>query len=194
MNMQKLKINSQSIREAVELIKSGGVVIFPTETVYGIGALATDEKAIRKLFGIKNRSLDKPLQILISDRSQADLFAAEVSNKAKELMKKYWPGPLTLVFKKKPGISNMITAGGDTVGLRIPGDKNILELIKMSGPLAASSANTSGEPDPKSVEEIKIEADLLLDGGKCKMGQPSTVIDVSVDPPLILREGSIHPF
>ena len=109
-------------------------------------------------------------------------------------MKKYWPGPLTLVFKKKPGISDLITASGNTVGLRMPADKNILELIKMTGSLAASSANMSGDPDPRSAEEVKIEGDLLIDGGKCKTGQPSTVIDVSVDPPLILREGSIHPF
>ena len=192
--MQKLKINSQSIKEAVKLLKSGGVVIFPTETVYGIGVLASNENAIRKLFEIKNRSLDKPLQILIADIAQVDLFAAEISDKAKELIKKYWPGPLTLVFKKKPDISDLITASGNTVGLRMPADKNILKLIKMTGPLAASSANISGKSDPKLAEEVKIEADLLLDGGKCKMGQPSTVIDVSVDPPLILREGSIHPF
>lgn len=192
--MQKLKINFQSIKEAVKLLKSGGVVIFPTETVYGIGVLASNENAIRKLFEIKNRSLDKPLQILIADIAQVDLFAAEISDKAKELIKKYWPGPLTLVFKKKPDISDLITASGNTVGLRMPADKNILKLIKMTGPLAASSANISGKSDPKLAEEVKIEADLLLDGGKCKMGQPSTVIDVSVDPPLILREGSIHPF
>jgi len=173
----------QKIYEAVKILKNGGVIIFPTETVYGIGALASNENAIKKIYEIKGRSFDKPLQILISDISQVDLFASEISDKAKELMKKYWPGPLTLVFK---------TASGSTVGLRMPDSPIILELIRQTGPIAASSANISGQPDPTCIGDVKIEADLLLDGGPCKMGKPSTVVDVSVDPPTILRQGAIE--
>ncbi len=192
--MRILKAGKQAIEEAVKTLKNGGVVVFPTETVYGIGALVSDESAIKQIFEIKKRPFDKPLQILISDIKQVDRFAAEISNKAREFMRKYWPGPMTLVFKKKPGISDLVTSSGKTVGLRMPAHPFTLELIREAGPMAASSANYSGEPDPSSAEEITIKAGLLIDGGKIKMGQSSTVIDVSSDPPLILREGKIHPF
>jgi len=190
--MQKLKISPQALNEAEKILKNGGVVIFPTETVYGIGALASSESAVKRIFEVKKRPYGKPLQILISDISQVNQFASEISNKAKEVMKKYWPGPLTLIFKKKPKVSDIITSSGNTVGLRMPKNSTILKLIKEVGPIAASSANISGQPDPISPEEVKIEADLLLDGGRCKIGQASTVVDVSVDPPLVLREGKIH--
>lgn len=180
-------IAMEKLDEAVKILKSGGVIIFPTETVYGIGGLASIENAVKRIYEIKGRSFNKPLQILISDISQVELFASEISDKAKILMKEYWPGPLTLVFKKKSGIFDIITASGNTVGLRMPDNQTVLELIRQAGPIAASSANLSGEPDPTSADEVKIEADLLLDGGKCKMGKASKVIDVSVDPPVILR-------
>ena len=179
------------INKAIKILKAGGVIIFPTETVYGIGALASSEKAIKRLYEIKKRPKNKPLQILISDFFQADLFASEISNIARDLMKKYWPGPLTLVLKKKPGISDIITAGGETVGLRMPDDPTILKIIKSVGSIAASSANLSGEPDPTTAGEVKIKADLVLDGGPCREGMPSTVIDASVEPPIILRPGKI---
>lgn len=164
------------------MLKTGGVIIFPTETVYGIGALASDEKAIKRIYKIKKRSSDKPLQVLIADPRQVETLALDISAKARELMKKYWPGPLTLVFK---------AASGNSVGIRMPKHDWLLKLIKETGPLAASSANLSGEPEPVSAQEVKIEADLLIDGGKCKLGEASTVVDVSTDPPLILREGKI---
>jgi L-threonylcarbamoyladenylate synthase len=190
--MQKLKISRQSLNEAAKILKKDGIIIFPTETVYGIGALASSESAVKRIFEVKKRPYGKPLQILISDISQVNQFASEISNKAKEVMRKYWPGPLTLIFKKKPKVSDIITSSGNTVGLRMPKNSTILKLIKEVGPIVASSANISGQPDPTSPEEVKIEADLLLDGGRCKMGRASTVVDVSVDPPLVLREGKIH--
>jgi L-threonylcarbamoyladenylate synthase len=144
--------------------------------------LASDEKAIKRIYEIKQRSSDKPLQILIADPKQVELLALDLSPKARELMKKHWPGPLTLVFKAR--------AGG-SVGIRMPKHDWLLKLIKETGPLAATSANLSGEPEPLSAQEVKIEADLLIDGGKCKLGEASTVVDVSTDPPLILREGKI---
>ena len=164
------------------MLNSGGVIIFPTETVYGIGALLTKEEAVKRIYEIKKRSPDKPLQVLIADPKQAEALAQEISKKAQELMGKYWPGPLTLIFK---------AASGNSVGIRMPKHDWLLKLIKKTGPLAASSANLSGEPDPVSAGEVKIEADLLVDGGKCQLGEASTVVDVSVDPPLILREGKI---
>lgn len=180
--MERLKLNDESLKRAAEVLNSGGVIIFPTETVYGIGALAKNDKAIKRIYEIKKRSPDKPLQTLIADLKQADALVQDISSKARELMESFWPGPLTLIFK---------AASGNSVGIRMPKHDWLLKLIKITGPLAASSANLSGCPDPVSAGEVKIKADLLIDGGKCKLGEASTVIDVSVDPPLILREGKI---
>ncbi|MFA4905521.1 MAG: L-threonylcarbamoyladenylate synthase [Candidatus Margulisiibacteriota bacterium] len=180
--MEQLKQNNESLKKAHEVLMSGGIVIFPTETVYGIGTLASNEKGVKRIYEIKKRSSDKPLQVLIADLKQIESLALEITPKARELMKKHWPGPLTLVFKAK---------SGGSVGIRMPKHDWLLKLIKETGPLAATSANLSGETEPISAQEVKIEADLLIDGGKCKLGEASTVIDVSVDPPLILREGRI---
>jgi L-threonylcarbamoyladenylate synthase len=180
--MERLTQSEECLKKAIQTLRSGGVIIFPTETVYGIGALATNEKAIQRIYEIKKRSSDKPLQVLIADSKQVETLASGISNKARELMKKYWPGPLTLVFK---------AVSGGSVGIRMPKHDWLLKLIKETGPLAASSANLSGEPDPTSAQEVKIEADLLIDGGKCKLGEASSVVDVSTDPPLILREGKL---
>lgn len=168
---------------AAKTLKNGGVIIFPTETVYGVGGLAGSKDAMKRMYEIKQRPAGKPFQILISDLSQLNELTDEVSVKAKELITKHWPGPLTLIFKQKNGNS--------TVGVRLPDHELLRQLIRLTGPLASSSANLSGEPDPTSADEIKIEADLLLDGGKCPLGQPSTIIDVSVDPPQLLRPGQI---
>jgi L-threonylcarbamoyladenylate synthase len=180
--MKRQQLNAGSLEQAIEILKSGGILIFPTETVYGIGTLASNEKGIKRIYEIKKRSSDKPLQILIADPKQVEMLASGISVKARELMKKYWPGPLTLVFK---------AASGNSVGIRMPKHDWLLKLIKETGPLAASSANLSGETEPISAQEVKIEADLLIDGGKCKLGEASSVVDVSTDPPLILREGKI---
>lgn len=182
MQMETLKLDQSSFKKAKDILNAGGVIIFPTETVYGIAALASNEKGIKRIYEIKKRPSDKPLQILIADFKQVEMLASEISIKARELMKKYWPGPLTLVFKGK---------SGGSVGIRMPKHDLLLKLIKETGPLAATSANLSGEPDPTSADQVKIEADLLIDGGKCKLGEASTVVDVSVDPPLILREGRL---
>ncbi|MBI5698856.1 threonylcarbamoyl-AMP synthase [Candidatus Saganbacteria bacterium] len=180
--MEHLKPNDGSLKKAHDVLKSGGVIIFPTETVYGIGTLVSNEPGIKRIYEVKKRPLDKPLQILIADLKQAESLALDISPKAREVMKKHWPGPLTLVFKAR---------SGGSVGIRMPKHDWLLKLIKETGPLAASSANLSGLSEPISAEEVKIDADLLIDGGKCKLGEASTVIDVSVDPPLILREGRI---
>jgi len=181
--MEHMVFDRFALNLAAKTIKNDGVIIFPTETVYGLGGLVTSEVAIKRMYEIKKRPAGKPFQILISDLSQLDELTDKVSEKAQELISKHWPGPLTLIFKNKGGSS--------TVGVRMPDHSLLRELIKLTGPLASSSANLSGESDPTSADEVKIEADLLLDGGKCRLGQPSTVIDASVDPPQILRQGSI---
>ncbi len=191
--MKIIRFSPEAVSEAAGVLKRGGVVIFPTDTVYGIGALPDNEKAIKRLFEIKKRPIDKPLQILISDLKQVDDLAVEVSGTAREMMEKYWPGPLTLIFKKKPNIPDVVTAYGPTVGLRMPDNEAVLTLIRKTGPLAATSANLSGQPDPGSAEEVLIDADLLLDNGACRFGEPSTVVDTTTDPPKILRKGHITP-
>jgi len=179
--MERLVFDRFALNLAAKTLKNGGVIIFPTETVYGVGGLAASEAAVKRMYEIKKRPAGKPFQILISDLSQLNELTDEVSEKAKELIAKHWPGPLTLIFKKKGGRS--------TIGIRMPDHPLLQQLIRLTGPLASSSANLSGEPDPTSADEVKIEADLLLDGDKCKFGDPSTVIDVSVDPPKVLRKG-----
>ena len=181
--MERMVFDRFALNLAAKTLKNDGVIIFPTETVYGLGGLASSKNAVKRMYQIKQRPEDKPFQILISDASQLNELTDEVSEKARELIAKYWPGPLTLIFKQKNGNS--------TVGVRLPDHELLRQLIRLTGPLASSSANLSGEPDPTSANEVKIEAELLLDGGKCRLGQPSTVIDVTADPPRVLRHGSI---
>ncbi|MBI5701878.1 threonylcarbamoyl-AMP synthase [Candidatus Saganbacteria bacterium] len=180
--MQKLKINKSSVKKAKEIIQAGGVIIFPTETVYGIGTSIKSKKGIKRIFEIKNRPKDKQLQVLISDLKQLKDLAVSIPAYAKDLMAEYWPGPLTLVLKKK---------GGGTIGVRMPYHVELLKILQDCGPMFATSANVSGCPAPTSASEVKIEADLLLDGGKCKFKLASTVIDATSKPPTVLRHGKI---
>jgi L-threonylcarbamoyladenylate synthase len=187
----------KKIREAAKIIKAGGIVAFPTETVYGIGAGIFNKEAINKIYKIKGRSRKKPLQILLDRPSKVKLLANKLSKKAKELMKKYWPGPMTLVLFRSRMVPSAAVAGQNTVGIRIPDHKVILELIKASGtPIAATSANRSGMRPPVTAGEVmsnlKDDVDLILDGGKTKLGIPSTVIDATKKSPKVLRGGSIH--
>ncbi len=170
----------QKLKKAVNTLKNGGVIAFPTETVYGIGALLSQPKAVARLFKIKQRPRSKPLQILVASLKQArelGIFNA----KALELAQKGWPGPLTLVVRKKISVPKNVTGGGATVGLRVPDHKLILELIKECGPLAATSANRTGESPALTAAEVKKkvpEVDLILPG-KVKTGSASQVIDTT---------------
>lgn len=180
--MQKLKINKRSTEEAKKIILAGGVIIFPTETVYGIGTSIRSKKGVKRIFAIKKRQKDKKLQILISDLNQLKDLSVITPAYAKDLMDKYWPGPLTIVLKKK---------GGGTIGVRMPDHKILLNIINNCGPLYATSANISGCPAPTSASQVKIKADLLLDGGTCKLKKASTVIDATSTTQKILRPGTI---
>lgn len=192
--MQTFKTSKESINKAIEVLNNSGIVIIPTETVYGVIARLDDEKAFKKIYEAKNRPLDKPLAIFLANPSEVSDYTQEISKKAKELMRKYWPGPLTLIFKKSEKVPNIICGKLSTVGIRIPDHKIPQAILKECGPLVATSANKSGEPAPTSAQEVTIDADLLIDGGPIMHGKASTVVDVSQDPPLILREGNIHPF
>jgi len=177
-----------------EILKQGNLVAFPTETVYGLGASAWNPAAIRKVFEIKGRPSDNPLIVHVSSVDMVKQFTNDISARSKLLMQKFWPGPLTLVFKKRPEVLDIISAGLDTVAIRMPNHPLALELIQHTGPLVAPSANRSGRPSPTKAEHVILDFGKrvpVLDGGDCEIGLESTVLDVTKNPPLILRPGSI---
>lgn len=178
----------------IQAIKSGEVVAFPTETVYGLGADAWNSGAIAKVFETKGRPSDNPLIVHVSDPDQINNFASFIPESAQLLIEEFWPGPLTLVFNKKPEVLDAVTAGLNTVAIRMPANDIALELISKTGPLVAPSANRSGAPSPTKASHVKADfgsSILVIDGGKTQVGLESTVLDVSDETPIILRPGSI---
>lgn len=179
-----------------DVICTGGVIAYPTDTVYGLGADPKNAGAVRKLFGIKGRQADQPILLLIKDASEVRDWASEVNPAAERLMKKFWPGPLTLVFKAKPNVMAELTGGTGTIGLRVPGNVLTRQLLAALGTaLTGTSANISGRPSPRTAQEasevIGGMVDLVLDGGRAEGGNPSTVVDVSTERPKVIREGAI---
>jgi len=184
------------IKEAAQIINNGGVVVFPTETVYGIGADALNDTAVEKIFKAKGRPQDNPLIVHIQDVEELYDLSREVPENAIILADKFWPGPLTMILYKKDILSDKITAGLSTAAIRFPKNKIALALIKESGkPIAAPSANTSGKPSPTEashvIEDLMGKVDMIIDGGSTYIGIESTVVDVTGDVPMILRPGGI---
>ncbi len=194
-----LKVNSQNpemkkIRIAADFIKSGGLVAFPTETVYGLGADALNPKAVKALFDAKKRPFDNPPIVHVSYMKDVLKLTREIPPKAEELMKHFWPGPLTLVFKRSVMVPDVTVAGLDTIAIRMPRHNVTLILIRKSGcPVAAPSANLSGKPSPTTarhvLDDLNGRIDAILDAGPTHIGVESTVLDMTVDPPIILRPG-----
>lgn len=193
------KVNSDNpeidkIRSAAAIIKAGGLVAFPTETVYGLGADALNADAVLALFAAKNRPLDNPPIVHVENVSDVYKLTENVPPKAELLMKQFWPGPLTLVFERSNLVPEVTTAGLETIAIRMPMHKVALALIRESGcPIAAPSANLAGKPSPTSakhvLDDLNGRVDAILDGGTTRIGVESTVLDVSVDPPMLLRPG-----
>ncbi len=189
-------IDKSLIEEAAKIIREGGLVAFPTETVYGLGANGLYEKAVKKIFLAKGRPQDNPLILHVHSVEQVKDLVEEIPPVAKLCMDKFWPGPLTIIFKKSPKVPEMISAGLDTVAIRMPENKIALELIKEANtPIAAPSANISGKPSPTSadhvIEDMMGKVDMILDGGDTGIGLESTVLDLSTDIPMILRPGGV---
>lgn len=189
-------VNIDVVNEAGTIIKRGGLVAFPTETVYGLGANGMDEEAAAKIYAAKGRPSDNPLILHISDIKMLDGIVSDVPNAARILMDKFWPGPMTLVFKKRKEVPYGTTGGLDTVAVRYPSHKVALDIISASGvPIAAPSANTSGRPSPTRashvIEDMDGKVDMIVDGGEVGIGIESTIIDVTGDVPMILRPGYI---
>jgi L-threonylcarbamoyladenylate synthase len=199
MNTLMLKVDpnkpdAAKIKVAAEIIQRGGLVAFPTETVYGLGADALNGDAVLRLFEAKKRPLDNPPILHVAEVKDVYPLVAEVSHKAEQLMKQFWPGPLTLVFKHSAMVPKESTAGLDTVAIRMPKHPVAAALIRQSRrPIAAPSANLSGKPSPTTAqhvyEDLNGRIDAIIDGGAADIGVESTVVDLSCDPPLLLRPG-----
>ncbi|MCS7114006.1 MAG: L-threonylcarbamoyladenylate synthase [Nitrososphaerota archaeon] len=186
--------NSENVRLAANIIRNGGLVAFPTETVYGLGADALNSRAVLALFWAKNRPLDNPPIVHVSSISDVYKLVREVPAKAERLMEIFWPGPLTLIFKRSEIVPDVTVASLDTIAVRMPKHNVALALIKESGcPIAAPSANLSGRPSPTTAEHVLEDLygriDAILDAGPTRIGVESTVLDLTVDPPQILRPG-----
>lgn len=182
------------IKEAIELLKKGEAVAFPTETVYGLGADAWNPTAVQKVFEIKGRPPDNPLIVHISEINSAEDFAENIPEAAARLMEKFWPGPLTVILGKKASVLDLITGGLGTVALRCPDHPLALELITEAGPLVAPSANRSGRPSPTSPEHVMEDFGQdfpVVNGGRTAIGLESTVLDVTTTPMVIYRPGKI---
>lgn len=183
-------------KEAVGVLIKGGLVILPTDTVYGLAACFDNPYAIEKMFIAKERSAEVPLVVCIGELAQLRILTDNISGIAQELIKKFWPGPLTIILNKSKAVSSILTSGRNTVGIRFPENDLICRIIDLIGvPLVVTSANLSGGISPKDFSEIEDKllkrVDLVIDGGVTGKGIVSTIIDLTTDKPVILRKGAI---
>lgn len=184
------------ITRAVEVLRAGGLIGLPTETVYGLGADASNDLAVRRIFAVKGRPSSHPLIVHVANVERAREWAADLTPSGEQLARAFWPGPLTLIVKRSARASDAVTGGQDTVGLRVPAHPLALELLEaFGGGIAAPSANRFGRVSPTTAEHVRRElgdeVDLILDGGPSRVGVESTIIDVTTDPPRMLRPGGI---
>lgn len=185
--MQILTDSSKDIRKASEMIKSDGIVIYPTETVYGIGANIFSTEALEKIFAIKKRDKGKPISVAVSDFGMMDELVY-INEDESAFIREFLPGPVTVVLEKKEKVPDTLTSGSNLAGIRFPAHRTTIDLIRLAGvPITSTSANFSGEMPPRRVDEIKISADCIIDGGECR-GEPSTVVDLVNKK--ILRKGA----
>lgn len=195
--MNTIVITDDDLSYAVEALKSGGLVAVPTDTVYGLAGDGLNAEAVAKIYEIKGRPAVKPLILLIPDISFAEMLCTEIPESARRLAEEFWPGPLTLILPRSDAVPGIVTAGGNTVGIRSPDHPKTLELLRLAGtPVAAPSANISGMPSPKSAGDVlayfdgKIEC--VIDGGVCSLGFESTIVDLTAEPHKILRHGALR--
>lgn len=189
------KVERKEIEHAAEIIKSGGLVIYPTDTVYGLGVDAFNRQAVLRVFEAKQRELNKPISIAVANVEQAR-EVVEWDDSIDALAKKFLPGPLTMILKKKVGFPDELIASEDKIGVRIPNHDVALDLIKLVGrPITTTSANISGQPNPRTakeaVKQVGDKVDFVLDAGECEIGEPSTVVELVDGRVKILRAGAI---
>ncbi|HIC88550.1 MAG TPA: threonylcarbamoyl-AMP synthase [Anaerolineae bacterium] len=185
-----------AVESAAAVLRSGGLVAFPTDTVYGLAALAMDPAAVLSIYRAKGRPESKAIPLFIASFEELAFVATEVPPAAQLLAQHFWPGPLTLVLRRRHSIPDVVTAGGETVAVRVPDHPVPLAILRLGvAPLAVTSANRSGAPETTTATQVMAQlgnrVDLVLDGGRCPAGIPSTVVDVTVTPPVVLRQGPI---
>jgi len=196
MRTQVLEATPEALTLAAEVIRAGGLVAFPTETVYGLGADALSEAAVARIFEAKERPRGNPLIVHVADATALDEVAVRVTDRAREVVASFWPGPLTLVLDRAAAVPLITTGGLDTVAVRVPAHPVAQGLIRAAGrPLAAPSANRSGRPSPTRaphvLEDLGGRIELILDGGSTSVGLESTVLDMTTEPPTLLRPGGV---
>ena len=190
------KLDYEELKIPAKIIKEGGIVIFPTETVYGIGTNGLNKEAIKKLYEVKQRPLNKPISLLVSNIEMVNQVAKNISKLEYKIMQNFFPGPLTIILEKKDIVPDILTANTNTVGIRMPSGEIARKLIEYAGiPIATPSANISGKPSGTNIKDIQKDfagkVDCLIDNGESKLGIPSTIIRVINNEVHILRQGSI---
>jgi L-threonylcarbamoyladenylate synthase len=185
---------SESISGALQILQAGGLVAFPTDTVYGVGALAFDGKAVESIYSAKDRPVEKAIPVLIGDPDDLEKVGSDIPDSAHRLASRFWPGPLTIVVPKRSELPEVVSATM-TVGVRVPDHKVARALLRAAGPMAVTSANISGQQSPVTAQEVYEQLagriDLILDGGKTPGGVPSTLVDCTTSQLTVLREGPI---
>jgi L-threonylcarbamoyladenylate synthase len=194
----RLGTQPADLAQAIRVLRAGGVIAFPTDTVYGVGAHAWLPGAVKQLYAAKQRPRDKAIPLLIAGVETLPEVAIEIPQAAFLLARRYWPGALTLVLRRDPRVPDAVTSGQETVAVRAPDHPVTQALIAaLDAPLAATSANLSGQPAPDTAQgvlaQLETRIDLILDGGTCPAGIASTIVDLTLTPPAILREGGISP-
>lgn len=183
-----------ALQRALDILKNGGLVAFPTDTVYGVGALAFDGRAVESIYTAKDRPAEKAIPVLIADESDLEKVGVDIPAIAHRLATRFWPGPLTVLVPKKPTLPESVSAT-DTVGVRIPDHAVTRALLRAAGPMAVTSANISGQPSPSTAEDVFAQLNgripLIIDGGKTPGGTPSTLVDCTGENIKILREGPL---
>lgn len=196
LEINPLKPQDALIRRAVVVLQAGGVVAFPTETFYGLAVDAMNSRAIERIFAIKGRAFSNPIALIAGDKSGIGALVAEIPTTAHRLMQTFWPGPMTLLFSASSRISPRLTAGTGKIGIRISSHPIAAGLaMRLGGPITATSANLSGAPECNAAAEVLANlgdrVDLVIDGGVTPGGKGSTLLDITADPPICLREGAI---
>ena len=192
----KEKIDYTKLKEVARTIRQGGIAVFPTETVYGIGTNGLKENSVKRLYEVKQRPLNKPISLLVNGINMINEIAQEITDLEKTLIKEFFPGPLTIILKKKDTVPNIVTANSNMVGVRMPSNEIALKLIEYTGvPIATPSANMSGKPSGTNMEDIMKDfegkVDYFIDDGPSKIGISSTIVQVIDGVPHILRQGKI---
>ena len=192
----KNNLNYDKLKKPAQIIKNGGIVIFPTETVYGIGTNGLDENAIKKLYEVKQRPINKPISLLVNNIEMVEKIAKNITEVEYKLMERFFPGPLTIILEKRDIVPDILTSSTNTVGIRMPSGEIAKKLIEFAGvPIATSSSNISGKPSGTNITDIKKDfkgkVDCFIDNGESELGIPSTVIRIIDNIPHILRQGAI---